>query len=66
MTEPNNIYSDIEIYISHIVESNISYKPSNYEVIDPEKTANDVMKYLNKIGVLKNPDTIKNKNINVS
>ena len=66
MTKPNSIYGDIEIYISHIVESNVTYKPSNYEVIDPDKTANDVMKYLDKIGVLKHPDSIKNENVNVS
>ena len=61
-----SVYSDIEIYITHIIESNITYKPSNFEVIDPEKTANEVMKYLNKISVQKHSGPIKNENINVS
>ena len=66
MTDNYSIYSDIEIYISHIIESNILYKPSNYEILDPDKTANEIMKYLNEIGMLKHPDSIKNENVNVS
>jgi len=66
MTGKFSIYSDIEIYISHIIESNITYKTSNYEVINPDKTTKDIMKYLDEIGVLKHPNSIKNENVNVS
>jgi hypothetical protein len=66
MTDNYSIYSDIEIYISHIIESNITYKPSNFDVIDPEKTTKDILNYLNEIGILKHPDSIKNENVNVS
>jgi len=66
MADNYSIYSDIEIYISHIIESNIIYKPADYEVINIEKTTNDIMKYLNEIGVLKDHNTVKNLNVNVS
>lgn len=66
MEDNYSIYSDIEIYISHIIESNITYKPSNYEVINPEKTTRDIMKYLGEIGVLKHPESVRHENVNVS
>ncbi len=66
MANNYSIYSDIEIYISHIIDSNIIYNPSSYEVIDIEKTTKDIMKYLNEIGVLKDHNTVKNVNVNIS
>ena len=48
MADNYSVYGDIEIYISHIIESNILYKPDNYEIINPEKTTKDIMKYLNE------------------
>jgi len=40
MADNYSIYSDIEIYISHIIESNIIYKPADYEVINNKRKCN--------------------------
>jgi len=56
-------FFNVKSKISRIIKHNLKYSYVSYEPVDPNKTADDIIKFLTRTGFIRTADSIKEKEI---